>query len=146
LQRTRLAEFPAFPLWTDAYLGDTTHLTTIEHGAYLLLRMVMWRSKARALPNDDALLAKYAKLSPLQWGRIKPTILQFFDLEAGSLVQHRLTDEWDAVRRNSKRQSDKAKARWLKTKKPVEPRQSHGNAESMPPFPYPSHTSPSGPP
>lgn len=33
-----MAEFPALPLWTDAYIGDTAHLTNEEHGVYLRLR------------------------------------------------------------------------------------------------------------
>ena len=39
-----MAEAPIMPFATDAYIGDTTHLTTIEHGAYLLLLFAMWRT------------------------------------------------------------------------------------------------------
>lgn len=108
------------PLWTDAYLGDTTHLTTIEHGAYLLLLMAMWRSKGNTLPDDDRLLARYARLTPAQWRRIKPVIMPFFDAKKGVLTQGRLTDEANAVKRHSKLQSDRVKARWLKTKETVD--------------------------
>lgn len=111
-----MAEFPAMPLWTDAYLGDTVHLTTIEHGAYLLLLMTMWRSKEKRLKNDDKLLARYARLTPKQWDRIKPVLEPFFDAKDGHWTQGRLTDEANAVKRNSRKQSDKAKARWLKNK------------------------------
>jgi hypothetical protein len=51
-----LAEFPALPLFTDAYLGDTTHLSTFEHGAYLLLLIVSWRTPGCCVADDDALL------------------------------------------------------------------------------------------
>jgi uncharacterized protein YdaU (DUF1376 family) len=110
-----MAEFAAMPLWTDAYLGDTTHLTTIEHGAYLLLLMAMWRNDGN-LPDDDKLLARYARLTGGQWARISPTVRAFFTVENGSIYQSRLTDELNAVRQHSKRQSDNVKARWLKTK------------------------------
>lgn len=110
-----MAEFPALPLWTDAYLGDTTHLTTIEHGAYLLLLMAMWRNNGK-LPDDDKLLARYSRLTAGQWARIAPTIRAFFRIEDGQITQGRLTDELDAVRQHSKRQSDNVKARWRKTK------------------------------
>ena len=50
-----MAEFPAMQIWTDAYLGDTSHLSTTEHGAYFLLLMAMWRNGG-SLPNDDAML------------------------------------------------------------------------------------------
>lgn len=112
-----MAEFPALPLWTDAYLGDTTHLTTIEHGAYLLLLMAMWRTSECALPNDDKLLARIARCSPAQWARIKPILTGFFKLDGDRITQSRLTDERNAVKRNSKRQSDRVKSRWLKNKK-----------------------------
>ncbi|MFC7332927.1 DUF1376 domain-containing protein [Rhodocista pekingensis] len=111
-----MAEFPALPLWTDAYLGDTTHLTTIEHGAYLLLLMAMWRTPDCSLPDEDKLLARYARLTPGQWARMKPTLMAFFRQKDGRVYQGRLTDEHNLVRQNSKRQSDRARSRWLKNK------------------------------
>lgn len=55
-----------------------------------------------------------------QWLRIRPTIIEFFDVENGQITQGRLTDEYDAVRQHSKNQSKKAKARWLKEKQTVD--------------------------
>jgi uncharacterized protein YdaU (DUF1376 family) len=80
-----MAEFPAFPLWTDAYLGDTIHLTTIEHGAYLLLLMAMWRNDGK-LPDDDRMLARYARMTQGQWGRVSVTIRAFFKAYNGTLT------------------------------------------------------------
>jgi uncharacterized protein YdaU (DUF1376 family) len=93
-----VAEFPCFPLWTDSYLGDTSHLTTLEHGAYLLLLIAMWRTKGQRLPKDDKLLARYAGLSLQQWGRVADTILPFFKELDGHLLNGRLSDEWHSVK------------------------------------------------
>lgn len=41
-----MAEFPALPLWTDAYLADTAHLSYEEHGLYFHILMTMWRRRA----------------------------------------------------------------------------------------------------
>jgi uncharacterized protein YdaU (DUF1376 family) len=119
-----MAQLPAQPLWTDAYIGDTTHLTTIEHGAYLLLLMAMWRSDG-SLPDDDKILARYARLTPAQWARVSVVVKPFFRAENGKITQGRMTDELNLVKRNSRQQSDKARARWLKTKET-------GDATAMP--------------
>tara|TARA_R110000787_G_scaffold29198_1_gene79297 strand:+ start:127 stop:792 length:666 start_codon:yes stop_codon:yes gene_type:complete len=111
-----MAQFPALPLFTDAYLGDTTHLTTIEHGAYLLLLIVAWRSKGCKLPDDDKMLARYTKLSTAQWLRIKPVVLEFFTVENGYLFQGRLLDELDTVKRLTMQRSNAGKASALKRK------------------------------
>lgn len=111
-----MAEFPAFPVFTDAYLGDTTHLTTIEHGAYLLLLFVAWRSTGKCLPDDDDKLAKYARMTRGQWARISPTIREFFVARDGSLYQSRLTDEAKHVRQVREKQSVAGKVSALKRK------------------------------
>ncbi len=144
-----MAEHPAMPFWTDAYLGDTQHLTTTEHGAYLLLLISMWRSGG-TLPDDDQILARYARVTPAQWRRMAPILRPFFRAADGVITQGRLTDELNAVRQHSTKQSDRAKARWRD--KPLKSQQakdatampahtsgiSRSDAGSMPPLtPYP---------
>jgi uncharacterized protein YdaU (DUF1376 family) len=105
------------PLFVGDYLADTPHLTTIEHGAYMLLLMSMWRSGG-TLPSDDRLLARYAKLTSAQWARIKPTIISFFDDDGEVLSHGRMLREMarhtNAVRRHSEKSSNGGKAKALK--------------------------------
>lgn len=111
-----MAEFPAMPLWTDAYLGDTTHLSTIEHGTFLLLLITMWRAKENTLPDDDKLLARYARLTAGQWRRIRPVIEPLFKIESGAWRNSRLMDEVEAVRRRVQQRSNAGKASAMKRK------------------------------
>ncbi len=131
-----MAEYPGFTIWTDAYMGDTKHLTTLEHGAYFLLLLTMWRAGG-SLPCDDKKLARYSGLTVGQWGRIKETIMDFFTEENGVLTQSRLTRELEFVRQRSERQSRNAKAKSLKDneqdKATAEPRHSHSPAPTPTP-------------
>jgi len=107
------------PLFTDAYLGDTTHLTTLEHGAYLLLLIVAWRNGGH-LPHDDKVLAKYARVTGQQWRRLKPVILAFFEVEGASIFQRKQRRTYDAVRQQHELRSNAGRsgglAKSLKTK------------------------------
>src|ERR1044072_1655792 len=102
-----MAEFPALPLFTDAYLGDTTHLTTFEHGAYLLLLMIAWRSSGCCLPDNDALLARYSKTTLDKWRKLRPIIQPFFSIRDGFWHQARLQDEFRLLqsRRDQQREA-----------------------------------------
>jgi uncharacterized protein YdaU (DUF1376 family) len=92
-----MSEFPSLPLFTDAYLADTRHLTAQEHGAYLLLLMMAWRLPDCRLPDDDAKLAKWASLDARTWKRIKPTVMAFWTLAEDQWSQSRLTREREFV-------------------------------------------------
>ena len=113
-----VAEFPALPLFTDAYLADTRHLTTVEHGAYLLLLMEAWRRPNTSLPDNDDLLSKLAGIPAPEWHMHKDTIMAFWEIDERTKTwsQKRLTDEKFYVKKNSKKQRSNAKARWDKEK------------------------------
>jgi uncharacterized protein YdaU (DUF1376 family) len=64
------------PIYIGDYLADTGHLSTTQHGAYLLLLMHYWRK--RELPDDDKQLAAIAKLPLRIWLDSKDTIQAFF--------------------------------------------------------------------
>ena len=132
-----MAEFPAMPLWTDAYLGDTRHLTTFEHGAYLLLLMVAWRSPEGMLPDDDKLLSRYAGCTRAQWARIAPQIRAFFHAENGQLLQSRLNDERNAVRRKRESQAANGRASALKNKERHSTKRPLNGTQASTPIPLP---------
>ena len=67
---------PWMPLYVGDYLGDTGHLTTAQHGAYLLLMMHYWRKGE--LPDDDRQLSKITKLPLKTWCDYRPTLQDFF--------------------------------------------------------------------
>lgn len=114
-----MADFPAMPLWTDAYLADTRHLTTLEHGAYLLLLMEAWRRPDCSLPDDDKMLARLSGCTAEEWATIKDAVLDFWhrDGRSKTITQKRLKKEREYVLNRSKSQRDKIVKRWNKTKK-----------------------------
>jgi uncharacterized protein YdaU (DUF1376 family) len=67
---------PWMPLYVGDYLGDTGHLTTAQHGAYLLLMMHYWRKGE--LPDDDRQLSKITKLPLKTWCEYRPILQDFF--------------------------------------------------------------------
>jgi uncharacterized protein YdaU (DUF1376 family) len=91
------------------YLGDTRHLTTEQHGAYLLLLMAMWRAGG-TLPDDRAKLARIAGLSPSRWAKISDDVMAFFDACEGGITQGRLAAELAIANEKSEKRSQAGKA------------------------------------
>lgn len=113
-----MAQFPCFPLWTDAYLADTQHLTTEEHGAYVLLLIQAWRAADCSLPDDDTLLARHAGLSAQKWRSVKPIVMAFWTLDKrrNRWVQKRLKKERRKATEKRHKAKDSAASRWKQTK------------------------------
>lgn len=104
-----MSNAPFMQLFVSDYLGDTQHLTTEQHGAYLLILMAMWRGGGR-FPNDQSKLARVARVSPRRWHMISVELMEFFDLEDGYLSQKRLVREYKKVVSISQKRSISGKA------------------------------------
>jgi len=102
------------PLFPDAYHRDTTHLTTEEHGAYLLLLMAAWGSDDCSLPHDERRLAALVKMPVAKWRKLAPTVLEFWTIEKGRISQKRLTKEWHYVQQKSEKARASIASRWEK--------------------------------
>lgn len=121
-----MAEFPALPLWTDAYLADTAHLRDGERGRYDLMLFLMWRMPQLRFPNDDAWLGrKFGRSAEVIEKYWKPLMREFFRCDGNWWTHKRLTSEFEYVRANSQKQSVRAKGRWQKEKD-----ECHGNAQN----------------
>jgi uncharacterized protein YdaU (DUF1376 family) len=88
-----MSQYPSLPLFTDAYIADTAHLTNEEHGAYLRLLMFAWRAPDCALPDDDVKLARMLGLTAKKWTALKVAVMAFWTLRDGRWVQSRLSRE-----------------------------------------------------
>lgn len=118
------------PLWIGAYLADTMKLTTLQHGAYLLLLIAYWRER-KALADDDEELRAITKLDRAEWKKVRPVLAKFFRVGDGVWWHKRVEAEIAQADERAKKAAEKAgraaQARW---KKPQE--QSTSNAPSMP--------------
>jgi uncharacterized protein YdaU (DUF1376 family) len=136
-----MAEFPALPLFTDAYLRDCWHLSDAEHGRYFLLMMLIWQTPSCRIPNNREWIARKLRRTPEQYDSdILPLISEFCENSGNWITQKRLTKERDYLRGKSKSQSNRAKSRWNKEKdlypEDADPHHS-GNAPTPTPTPTP---------
>ena len=73
-----MAALPYIQLYVADYLADTMHLTTEEHGAYLLIIFNYWQT-GKAIHASR--LARITRLSASRWTAIKKNISEFFTVE-----------------------------------------------------------------
>lgn len=107
-----MADFPALPIWTDAYLADCSHLSDAEHGIYLRLLMLMWRSPQCRIPNDDEWIArKLSRDANAVRTHVRPLINEFCECTEW-ITQKRLLKEWEWCTEKRKKNSTSAKSRW----------------------------------
>lgn len=78
-----MSSFPSLPLFTDAFIADTGHLSAQQTGAYMMLLMMAWRSPECRLPDDDDKLARWARVDRRTWLKIKPAVMEFWSLADG---------------------------------------------------------------
>lgn len=86
--------------WAD-YFADTTHLTTEEHGAYLLLIGAYWR-RGNALPSDAAFLASVTKMTLRRFKLVSNKLSEMFVVLDGLWYHVRVEKE---ILRSSERLS-----------------------------------------
>jgi len=112
-----MSAFPHLPLFTDAWVADTKHLSRLERGTYFDLLVLMWRVPNCRVPNDDAWLGKRLGMTADEvTNELRPIITEFCQIDGNWITQKRLKREWDWCLRNSKKRSDAAKSRWQKEK------------------------------
>jgi len=92
-----MSQAPYMPVFTDALLGDTLHLSAEEFGAYCLILFSTWQNNGQALPDDNTELARVCRVSRQKWVMLRPKLTRHFDLSSGSWRQKRLEKEWSRV-------------------------------------------------
>jgi hypothetical protein len=97
-------------LYTSDYLADTAHLTTEEHGAYLLLLMNYWQ-RGKPLDNTGDRLAHVARLSAERWSEVEPVLSEFFLIDGDTWTHSRIERDLETIRQKSSKLSANAKQR-----------------------------------
>ncbi len=113
-----MAEFPSLPLFVDAWITDTHHLTRLERGTYLDLLVLMWITPECRVPNDKLWLSKRLNL-PLEIieKEVMPLVCEYCITDGNWITQGRLRQEFQYLRDTHHRQSANAKSRWRKEKR-----------------------------
>ena len=98
------------PMWWGDYLRDTGHLTTRQHGAYLLLIAHCWQHGV--IPRgDDRALMRITHLASKSWHTDRDVVLPFFNPDGS---HKRVLKELVRMERWTLRGKLAAKKRWSK--------------------------------
>ena len=114
---------PWMPFYVGDYLAKTAHLTTLQHGAYVLLILHYWAHGS--LPTDERQLMAIARMTPEEWRGNCLAIASFFTPD----WRHDRVEEelFKAKMISTKRAYAGLKGAWMKHGGPV------ANAWQMPP-------------
>jgi len=106
-----MAAIPYMPMFWSDYLADTAYLTTLEHGAYILLIANYWQT-GKPLPYNDVYLARICKVSVDKFSKMKSVLKNYFQCQNSSLVHPRIEQELEKVREKSNKSRTSAQKRW----------------------------------
>lgn len=102
-----MAALPYMQLYIADYLADTMHLSTEEHGAYLLLMFNYWQT-GKPIPKNR--LAKIARMGNDRWISVESSLKEFFNDNGAEWVHERIERDLDAVRMSLEQKSAAGKA------------------------------------
>ncbi|MEF9678939.1 DUF1376 domain-containing protein [Pectobacterium aroidearum] len=102
-----MAALPYMQLYIADYLADTMHLSTEEHGAYLLLMFNYWQT-GKPIPKNR--LAKIARMGNERWISVESSLKEFFNDNGVEWVHERIDRDLDAVRMSLEQRSAAGKA------------------------------------
>ncbi len=99
------------PIYWGDYLADTTHLSTFQHGAYLLLIAAYW-CNGGPIPADEETLARICRTTKDKLARYGFPILAMFTAKDGLLYHQRIDFELSKSCQRISSAQAKANARW----------------------------------
>lgn len=112
---------PYFPFYVKDFAADdkVESMSTEQVGAYTLLLCKAWTQEpAGSVPDDDTVLAKWARLSLARWAKVKSGVMSAFHLASGRWHQKRMAAEFDklasSLEKASERGTKGAAKRWSK--------------------------------
>ena len=139
-----MAEFPIMPVGTSDFLADTIHLAHDEMGLYWRMCLQLWRMPERRFPNDDEWLSKRFNADATA---VRSLVVEFFQCDGNWVTHKRIEREYERVSASSKKQSDRAKARYKKektTSRGTARKTSRGSASTSTSIPIPIEEEPYG--
>lgn len=101
---------PYFPFYVRDFTADgkVEAMTTEQVGAYILLLSKAWHETPPcSLPNDDTLLARWARVKPSAWMKMRSGVMVCWTLDepSGRYFQKRLKAEYDRLLESRDRRS-----------------------------------------
>lgn len=129
---------PYFPFYPDDFAsdGDVEAMSTAQVGAYILLLCKAWREDpVGSVPDDDRCLARWARMTPVEWSEAKSAVMFPFSLRTdGRWHQPRMQREFMKLRESSRRRAEAgaagAEKRWGNGKRMAKPKQCYSDANA----------------
>ncbi len=110
--------FPRMDFYPENWLSDTNNmaLTFEEQGVHMYLLCRMWDQPDCTLPDDDAQIARWLKVTVRQWRKWRTVLVDgdypVLHRENGRIFSKKLREIFEKAVTKSKTRADAANARW----------------------------------